>query len=737
MNKTILLIILLCFSLNRITAQKKDLIQGSKLYNQLAYSQAIKHFENVIHFDSTNATAIRMLADCYRRTEDLNNSLKYYSKVVLFNDVRPIEKYYFGQTLMMLGKYDEAKQWLAAFYEDERGKAKANGIENLDLFMNDSTNYIIENQESINTEYSEIGPAFCNNAVLFSSNRYKFDGFSNLHTWTGNDFYKIYKLKEKKSDEVVKFTNRIQSKYNVGPINYDSLHGVLYITRNQTEKAKINKSSDGQIKLGIYTYSYNTKRNKWENEKAFLYNNANYNVAHPTISADGNWLVFASNLPGSIGGMDLWICKNEEGKWSEPRNLGSKINTKGNEVFPFINAENILFFSSDGMEGLGGLDIYYAALSNGNITSVFTTSYPINSMGDDFGFIVNQEGNSGYFASNRNGGKGSDDIYKASILKKYTSTTILEILVLDELNNKPLSNAILRFKNINDSSLVQGITNANGVFSLTLDRNRKYNMEAFKELYTKVEFPITTVKSTSDSTIKHTVYISKTGINLHFKVSSKNSKLPLSETSITVRDYNTKDVLYAFNTSSTGNYTKSLNPIKINDVLNYTIEIRKQGFEPKALSFNRKIVKFEDIYVDTELDLHLDSIIYLTETFKSFNINPIYFDLDKWDIRTDATVELNKIVNLMKEYPQLEIELRSYTDCRASEGYNNDLSDKRVRSTIQYLISKGIKGNRLFGKGYGESNLVNDCGCEGENPSTCTEMQHQLNRRTEFIIRKM
>lgn len=737
MKKIIMLLIVGIFFSTLISAQMSCYKYGEKLYDKLSYFEAIRYFEKALSADSNNMAAIRKLADCYRMTNDTKNAQKYYAKAVQSSEVEPIEKYRYGQVLMQNGEYDEAKKWLKQYNADNRGLVQLRGIEKINSFFKDSSNYKVENYEDVNTSSSEYCPAFFNNNILISSNRFKLDGVNNKSGWTGKDFYKVFEIKNKDNIDVVKFNNKVDAKYNVGPVCFDSKSKKLYVTQNQINDGKVVVSKDKQVKLQIKIFSYVDSSKKWIEEKAFKYNDAEYNVAHAAITKDGKWLVFSSDMPGGQGGMDLWKCKFENGDWSKPENLGANVNTKGNEVFPYISSKDILFFSSNGLEGLGGLDVYLADFKKGNPGKLSTISYPINSRGDDCGFIINESSDSAYFSSNREGGKGGDDIYIAKISKPFITSLAVTGKVTNSKNDAPLDSALVAIFNENGDKLGEVVTRKDGSYSFDVEPNKSYKLVCTRPSFAdgmkfiKIGTDANQKDLTSDFSLKRNMF------GFFCIVTDKKTANLLEGVQITIKDAKSQKVLYVFNTGVDGAFRQKLDNIRVNDVLDYEIGLNKKGYWPKSLKYHKQITKPGELLLHEDLDASLEAIETGVDIAKFIKINPIYFDLAKSNIRPDAAKELDKLVKFMKENPAMVVEIGSHTDCRGTADKNLKLSDDRAKSSVNYVISKGVQSNRIYGKGYGESKLLNDCGCEGAQKSNCTEEQHQQNRRTEFVIINM
>ncbi|GAL73038.1 outer membrane lipoprotein omp16 precursor [Jejuia pallidilutea] len=403
--------------------------------------------------------------------------------------------------------------------------------------------------------------------------------------------------------------------------------------RNNYDDKKLGKDRNGISNLKIYKASL--VDGEWTNIKELPFNDDNYSVGHPTLNKDETKLYFASDMPGGLGGSDIYYVDiNKNNGYGMPQNAGNIINTKRNELFPFINTEDILFFSSDGHLGLGLLDIFATVYDEeGTLTDVVNLGIPVNSNKDDFSFFMNTDGITGYFASNRDGGVGDDDIYAYNRIPRLK----LDGTVKDIINNTPVENAIVTLLDTDGNKIAYVETDKNGEYYINIDRDTDYLVTANKDGYPQYETSVTT--KGLDDTIK--------SITANFEISPTQ--------------------------------------------------------------------KQEEIIID--------------------DLGPIYFNFDSAKIRKDDSDELARIVNLMvNKYPEMTITIESHTDSRGPSAYNDILSSKRARSTYDYLISKGVDPSRIIEyKGFGESQLVNDC--DGTTP--CSEAQHQLNRRTNFIIIKV
>ncbi|MBW6536563.1 MAG: OmpA family protein [Mariniphaga sp.] len=477
----------------------------------------------------------------------------------------------------------------------------------------------------INTPMSDFGPVFVENELWFSS--YSEEEMINSGKRKKEDsFYKLFTLpidhKGNISGEKNIKLEDVRAGYHVGPVSYCQATGELFVTLSNFENPLIQNVVFQKANIPLKIIILKNSGNNWIPAGELPFNSSTFSVGHPAISVTGDTLIFASDMPEKgKGGTDLYMTVRKNGKWGEMINLGDKINTAGNEMFPYLHKGKFLFFASDGITGgLGELDIYYTELKSNGFDNPKNLK-ELNSPADDFGLVIHANEEVGYFVSQRSGGAGDDDIYKVL----FEGTFDLELLVLDKKSSEPIANAKVNFSN--NTTL---FTDNEGVIKMELKKETDYT-------------------ATSD-----------------------------------VQGYMNESVSF-----TTGN-----------------------------LPFGtlKEVIQIEKV-----------------EVGQKFVMENIYYDFDKWEISPESEAELNKLVKVMKDNPSWKVELGSHTDSRGTHDYNETLSQKRSDSAINYIVSQGISKNRITAKGYGETQLVNEC----KDGVSCTEEQHQQNRRTEFTILEM
>ena len=576
----------------------------------------------------------------------------------------------------------------------------------------------------INTAQEDFGTCFYKNKIMFASSRENFKLTKRKWNWNNLPFLDLYiadkdSILELHNPQV--FREKVNKKYHEGPASFNQAGNFMAFTRNNYK----SKSKDGSIKLEIYTSEF--KNNKWQKAKPVPFNNPDYSVGHPALSPDGNTMYFSSDMPGGIGGVDLYIThKDSNGIWSKPKNLGTTINTEGDEMFPFFHEKgNYLFFASDGIPGLGGFDIFIAnIIDSTTFSEPANPGVPVNSNFDDFSMILNPNESAGYFSSNRPEGNGSDDIYRFDLLKPLIFDKKIIVLVKDDKGNI-LSDANVDL--INNSKLIETIkTDTTGSHTFTITEYTLYNIKGYKEGYNNDKKNIDA--STDDKSYTVNLILHKPDFALKCIAYDAETKKIIPTVSIGILSSSSKKELIK-TTDKDGKYIHPLDKVKMGDRLDYNVKFQKDGYLSKSISFTKN-VDHEGVY---EIKAFLTKMDVGSDLGKLIDLKPIYFDLGKWNIRPDAAVELDKIVNVMNQYPKMEIELGAHTDSRGSASSNMKLSDRRAKSAANYIKKRIQNPERISGKGYGETQLLNRC----KDRVPCSKAEHAINRRVEFKITKI
>jgi outer membrane protein OmpA-like peptidoglycan-associated protein len=530
-----------------------------------------------------------------------------------------------------------------------------------------------------------------------------------------------------------KFSNTFNKKMHDGPASFSKDGKFMAFTRNNYN----GKSSDGIIKLQIY-FCEQEKSGKWGKEVPFRLNDKEYSVGHPSLSKDGKTMFFASDMPGGYGGVDLYkINKRESGDWGEPENLGPEINSSGNEMFPFYHEDSdFLFFASNGHLGLGGLDLFIAQKNNdGKGFKIMNLGTPVNTRFDDFSLILDEEMKFGFFTSNRDGGKGDDDIYAFEMLKPFSTSKIIKGVAMDT-EMEILPGTLVSLYDVSGNLIKTVTADSKGLYEFVVGPDLDFKLDGKSQGYFD-GFNTATTKTDKTEIFVNLILEKDPGLSLLALITDAKSGEPISNVRLIITEKLNGKPFDDTKTNDNGTYRKALTEQKVGGNLSYVIRLERAGYLNKEFIFTHKITKPGEIKVHEMLDLKMQKLLVGADLATMIDIKPIYFDLGKYNIRKDASVELDKIVKIMKEHPLMEIELGSHTDCRGSIASNEMLSDNRAKASAEYIKTKIPNPDRITGKGYGESRLKNHCECEGNFKSPCSETLHQENRRTEFIILKV
>lgn len=539
---------------------------------------------------------------------------------------------------------------------------------------------------------------------------------------------------EEDATKSLSFSGALNTKYHEGPMTFSADGKKVIFTRNNYNNGDYKTSADKVNKLKLYT-AEEKKDGDWVNIKEVPFNNNEYSTGHPSLTKDDKLLYFVSDMPGGFGGTDIYVVSYNAGAFGTALNLGAEINTAGNEMFPYVDEKGNLYFASDGHPGLGDLDIFFVKLGENSkiISKVTNLGAPINTNKDDFGLITDGERKMGYFSSNRKRGGADDDIYRFTReCEESPECHELQVIVYDAESKMPLDNSDVEVMMDGKSEMKK--TDANGTFKMCLQNEKKYTFKASHEEYepNTVGFSVTTEtkdQTTLDIPLQRvkdmpldTSQVTKTKTPCPIKktikgrVTANKDKRSLAGVIVTLKN-ECDGSIQTYVTGADGRYQ-----FEICEGCNYSLEASKENYGSKE---NKIVAKGNQ-----KLPPVINSNLSMFEAGDVVNIDNIYYDYTKYNIRPDAARELEKLVSIMKRYPNMRIELHSHTDSRATTEFNQTLSENRAKSVIRYLAQRGVSSDRLEWKGFGETQLLNECA----DGVTCTEEQHQTNRRTEFKI---
>lgn len=738
MKKTLLLIFTFCATLS--FGQSVRLAEADDFYELISYASAAEIYTELIGSEVDSPTMRAKLADCFYQMGETEKAETYYQEMIQSVEATPKDVYQYAQSLKENGKYALSDQWMDKFASlqatDSRAVQYTENKSYLDEIINQDAFFNV-NHLSLNTKSVEFGgyPLGDGSICFISDRRIKF-AVKRVHTWNDRnylDFYVGTKSDNNDLAEVEMRPRKDNSRYHEGPLCLTPDGKTVYFTRNNIAKGSMRRDDEGIQHLKLYTAKIE-EDGSWSDVQETSLNSREYSVGHPTISADGKTLFFTSDRPGGYGGADIYKCSiGEDGTLGEPENLGKEVNTEGQDMFPWVTKEGILFYSSDGNVGLGGLDVF-AMIPNkgGEFTKKINLGEPVNTSKDDFALVMIDEKN-GYLSSNRTSGNGNDDIYSVLLLRELKVNLTLNGVITDVRSGEILPGAEVQLKNEAGEVVATTTADDKGGYTFGLEPEFDYTVGATKEDYFGNVASVTTKnlpKGTEE--IEKDVALEKDpGLSLYALITDAKTSQPLDSVILTVTDNMTGEKIQIM-TDEKGDYLRPLTDKKLDDRGSYNLSISRDGYIPKVVTYNTLFDREGQYDVHAGLDLSLDPMV--TDLAELVEINPINFDLNKHKIRPDAAIELDKIVVVMNKYPNMEVELGSHTDCRASRAYNEKLSDRRAKASAAYIKERITNPERIYGKGYGEARLLNDCECEGSVKSDCSEEEHEKNRRTEFKV---
>ena len=544
--------------------------QADKFFERYEYFKSLSLYLKLADKTTGDAELLERIADCYLNINHYDDAEKWYAQATAYTGASSISHYNYAEVLLRNRKFSAAKKQYQLYFADDVAalKFKLASCDSAASWIREKSGYVIKNETQLNTNYSDWGLNFAGDAMIFTSDR--ITNKKGIDNRTGNNWFKLYEANGtsvKNVQVVIKDTKTLKGNYHIGPITLNATADTAYITITTNIPAKkLSVEKSNLTSQRLYTRRLQLvmaakASGQWMVFGNFPYNDVqNYSVGNAALAKNGSMLYFTSDMPGGEGKTDIWYCQRQtNGSWGKPVNCGKGINTKDEEDFATAGPNNELYFSSKGLPGIGGFDIFKAKYQNGQWSLPENLKYPVNTTSDDF-YLTTGDGLTGYLSSNREGGSGSDDIYRFT--------------------------------------------------------------------------------------------------------------------------YKPADTI----------------PAKLISRIDVPVLIKPVPPEQAVPS--------------------------------NFELQTIYYDLDKSNIRPDAEVVMDKLVLLLKERPELKIELSSYTDSRASIAYNVALSQRRVKAAVDYLVTHGIAENRMVPRYYGKNNLVNKC---ADNVK-CTEAEQQMNRRTEFRV---
>ena len=460
--------------------------KGVKNYDKMAYTPAIDNFEKYLAKKDNNDAMIK-LANAYRLVNDIPNAEKWFSKIVDLPESEPSNMFYYGKMLMGMEKYDQAKIWFTKYLEkvpdDFVAEMLLVSCRSINSFKKDTSLFTVKE-----IEIPEIATAFgetpYGKGIMFTADKASFKN-STTANWTGRSYVDIYfsaKDVNGKWMSPMLLKGDVNGRYHEGPACFSKDGKVVYFTRSNYVKKKLKKSSKDENNLKIFRAEL--VNDKWTNITEASFNSDEYSCGHPTLADDGKTLYFISDMPGGMGGTDIYKTICDGASCTKPENLGAVVNTSGNEMFPYIHHDGTFYFSSDAHNNLGGLDVFMTYYDGTKWLQVENLNYPLNSSKDDFSFVLKDDGKTGYVSSNRG---ESDKIFEVT---KNDPTFILSGKVSRKGNlNSGIDSSIVEIHNLTTKTIETVLTNKSGDYKIKLNAKCEYQVKAWKPMYFTITKP--------------------------------------------------------------------------------------------------------------------------------------------------------------------------------------------------------------------------------------------------------
>lgn len=692
--------------------------KAERMYHHLAYKNALELYLYAVERDPENYVARQRIADCYFRLGNINEAERRYGELANIEQADPIYKYQYAQVLSILGKYGDAERWFTAYAtannNDARAREKLDFIYLISYYFRDSVLYDITH-EPYNSDQSDFGPHYYNDRIVFVSARDRdlFVKRKSLSAIDENESHlNVYSAPLENAngeEDVIPFyKNDLNSILHDGPITFFDNEKQIAFTRNNTRNGKPNVNKQGRVNLKIFFAKLDAD-NQLSKLKDFPYNDDDYSVGHPWVSENGNTLLFASDMPGGLGGVDLYQSMFVSGSWTKPVNLGPQVNTMGDEFYPFLVNDSSLYYASNGHGGLGGLDIFVSYGGSGKEFGFpSNVGFPLNTSADDFSLVIDKSGRGGLFASNRPGGLGYDDIYRFKVKSFFLTGKVVD----RDDSTAVIANATVALYDEKGVAIKTMQSDKNGIVHFDLNFDKDYMLTASKENYSWIDsltYSTQTRFMGGDSVL---IPLWKQSLFAKGIVYSNETQSVLPGAKVQL-DNLTDGVTETIIVDSLGEYAFNVEPNK-----KYKISASKDGHIEREFGLNTKNIYKGNLIND----------LLLEEVFIDKAV--VQFDFDKYDLKPEAIEKLRPLLKSLKKRKASTLNIGAHADAYGTRQYNQLLSERRAKAVLDFFVRNGIQRSRIEAIGFGEELLLNNCS-EGTD---CTEEENSINRRAEIKV---
>jgi outer membrane protein OmpA-like peptidoglycan-associated protein len=693
---------------------------ADRYYQRMAYAQAKDEYAIAAKLGAVNEHVVKRLADCYMKLGDTENGEIWYAQVVKFLNREPQDLYMYAQALKGNAKYPQAEEWMnryLAMAQIEGAPKESNIVDFARKFTANMDRFSVTHV-SANSKMDDMGATWDGqDQVIFSSSRDTTVGIQWRSAWNDEPFLDLYTATRQPNGDLTgprRVSGNVNSKLHEGPCVV-APDGSLWYTRTNASRSK-----NGIHRLSIL----HAQRDGggWRGEDPFLYNNPECSVGHPAISADGKWFFFVSDMPGGYGGTDIYVCQDQGGQWGEPHNLGPGINTQWNELFPFMAADGTLYFSSSGLPGLGGLDVFAAKRGpKGDFDFAVNVGAPVNGPKDDFAFVIDKANASGYFSSDRPGGMGGDDIYSFQMHYPLEQRFLCTGTVIDDENAQPVADVEVALLNMDGSVQESGRSDKDGRYSFPVAENQEYAVRARMPGHYDGLVHLSTEDIGQQQIVARDIHlVPDAGIWLRGAVKYKDKLGFVEGVKVSVVNL-TSFFSEVHTTDAGGDFLFRMQPNEQFEVL-----LEKPGYFSISVPVNTSGMKRGVIELGDVKELAL-------EPMQIGRVIPMKFV--SWPdggkvLSPTAKADLDQLADRMQVNPSLDIEVGVHADTRLAAEAALKLTQDRAKAIDAYLRTKGVSKDRLTVKGYGTTKPLNPCGPGVQ----CTDSQNAANERVEYMV---
>ncbi len=691
--------------------------QANKDYDNFAFIDAIEKYEMENGKNHLPDSIKGVLGTAYMKVRNTQKSEQTFSSVQE-NSLTDEQLITYARALKCNGKYTESDHVMRVYLQrnpnDTYAKSMVNSNAGIKKILGDNR-YVIDTV-NCNSVQSDFAPFVFQGQLYFTSAR-DFQHIINREcSWTGAPYVKVLSAgisNDSISSAPKLFSTDVKSIYNDGPVCFSKDGKELYITRND---AKSEGEGKGKLTTLKILKSEKQEDGSWSKPEELGFDSNKYSCGHASLSLTGDTLYFTSNMPGGFGGTDIYCAIRKGDEWSEPLNLGDDINTAGDEMFPFISDNGMLYFASDGHVGIGGLDLYVGKRYANNY-EVINMGVPLNSPKDDFALFLNSDGKTGYFSSNREGGHGDDDIYKFNTIKSIAFPKKVKGTLLDGNTKLALSGYTVDFKDGDGKLLAEVKTDSSGLFYSDFYSTTEVIAEVYAQGYASNR---KTVSLTKDFNVFEVDMVPNLEWGISGSVFSMSDHKAIPGVTVVVEPVDSDSF------SAVGDDNGSFK-IKLQPETDYSLVFHKAGYFTSRMRYTtyNKNAGYQEVGGSGKVELKKIEV--------GENVEVKEYEANRWKIVEGSTKDLDDIIQDLKDNPKLKIELGSFTDCTGSAAYNLKLSQRRAQSAVNYIINHGIRKDRVIPKGYGETHLLNKC----DDGVPCSEEDNQVNRRSEIKILEM